>query len=199
MKRILYFSCVTIAILSIFYLFKTYALLETNAEAKITEDVGKWQIKLNGTDISKGLTEDFNITNFIYTDNNNTADGVLSPGRSGYFDIIIDPTGTDVSVRYDITININNTDYPSNIIFDVSNMSDSSIIKSQVNTYSGYISLNEIKQNKTENLRVNIKWNNDDQYNDSDSTMGTTKNQYINIPVTVNVSQYLGETITPYA
>ena len=103
MKKLLYFSFIALAIVSLIYLANTYALLETNAKAGITEDVGKWQIKINNTDISQGLSNSFNINDFVYTDNANVDDNVIAPGRKGYFDIIIDPTGTDVSIRYDIT------------------------------------------------------------------------------------------------
>ena len=43
-----------------------------------------------------------------------------------------------------------------------------------------------------------MKWNNIEENNDVDSVIGSTKNNYINIPVTVIVSQYLGEVIEEY-
>lgn len=199
MKKILYFCFITVAILSIIYLVNTYALLETNAQATITEDVGKWQIKLNNTDISHGITNSFNINNLIYTDNANIDDNVIAPGRSGYFDIVINPSGTDVSIRYDITLNINSDDYPANINFNVADISDNSTIKSDINTYSGTIDLNNIKLNKTLTLRITVNWQDNINYDTSDSNIGTKEDTYINIPATVKVSQYLGETIVPYS
>ena len=199
MKKILYFCFITVAILSIIYLVNTYALLETNAQATVTEDVGKWQIKLNNTDISHGITNSFNINNLVYTDNANIDDNVIAPGRSGYFDIVIDPSGTDVSIRYDITLNINSDDYPENINFNVADISDNSTIKSDINTYSGTIDLNNIKLNKTLTLRITVNWQDNINYDTSDSNIGTKEDTYINIPATVKVSQYLGETIVPYS
>ena len=199
MKKILYFCFITVAILSIIYLVNTYALLETNAQATITEDVGKWQIKLNNTDISHGITNSFNINNLVYTDNANIDDNVIAPGRSGYFDIVIDPSGTDVSIRYDITLNINSDDYPANINFNVADISDNSTIKSDINTYSGTIDLNNIKLNKTLTLRITVNWQDNINYDTSDSNIGTKEDTYINIPATVKVSQYLGEIIVPYS
>lgn len=199
MKKILYFCFITVAILSIIYLVNTYALLETNAQATITEDVGKWQIKLNNTDISHGITNSFNINNLVYTDNANIDDNVIAPGRSGYFDIVIDPSGTDVSIRYDITLNINSDDYPANINFNVADISDNSTIKSDINTYSGTIDLNNIKLNKILTLRITVNWQDNINYDTSDSNIGTKEDTYINIPATVKVSQYLGETIVPYS
>ena len=199
MKKILYFSFVAIAVMSLFYLVKTYALLETNAKATITEDVGKWQIKLNNTDISQGLSNSFNIDNLVYTDNANVDNNIIAPGRKGYFDIIIDPTGTDVSIRYDVTLNLADNDYPSNINFNVADTSDNSSIRSAINTYSGTINLSDINNNKKVTLRVTIDWQNMADYDTSDSNMGTTNNTYINIPVIVKVSQYLGESIIPYS
>ena len=199
MKKLLYFSFIAFAIVSLIYLANTYALLETNAKATITENIGKWQIKLNNTDISQGLSNSFNINDLIYTDNANVDDNVIAPGRKGYFDIIIDPTGTDVSIRYDVTLDLSSGDYPSNISFNVANIDDNSTILSNINTYSGVINLSDIKNNKKVTLRITIDWQNIAANDASDSSMGTTTNSYINIPATVKVSQYLGETIVPYS
>ena len=38
-------------------------------------------------------------------------------------------------------------------------------------------------------------WNNDEENNESDSVLGTTKDSKLSIPVNITISQYLGENI----
>src|SRR5574344_1772372 len=172
MKRIFYLVFIFVALASIFYLVNTYALLETNASSTVSEDVGKWTIKINNTDISSGTVENISLNNFIYTDNSNVANDTIAPGRTGYVDIVIDPSGTDVAVRYDATLNINSGDYPDNIVFSLEDISGGNTLKSATNTYSGFIDLNDVKNKKTRTLRVTVKWNDDINYDVSDYNMG---------------------------
>ena len=72
------------------------------------------------------------------------------------------------------------------------------LIKTGPNTYSNVITLNEIKENKTNNIRVHIKWNNNEENNDKDTEIGLTENNTLNIPVSITVLQYSGEKIEPY-
>jgi hypothetical protein len=197
-RRFWLFFLVSLTILVI-SLTSTYALLETNGHAEVTEDVGKWIIKLNGTDISQGIASDFTINDFVYTSNANVADNVIAPGRNGYFDITVDPTGTNVAVRYDITISLTAGTYPDNIAFNIEDLTNGNAVKTSADTYSGVISLDDIKNSKTITIRVNIVWTDNENYDTTDSTLGTNKDSKISVPVTVNVKQYLGETITPYA
>ena len=54
----------------------------------------------------------------------------------------------------------------------------------------------EIKENKTISLRLNMYWNNkSDALNQSDSRYGTVADNSFEIPITVKISQYLGEKI----
>ena len=57
---------------------------------------------------------------------------------------------------------------------------------------------NQINQNTKITLRINLTWDNDVNYNSNDTKLGTTEDNKIRIPVGVSVTQYLGETITPY-
>lgn len=197
-KKYLWLIVIIFLIISIGFIFKTYALLESNGTGEASEDVGKWVIKLNGTDISNGINENFVINNIIYTDNENVADGYIAPGRSGYFDIILDPSGTQVAVRYDIKIDLASTTYAPNVQFSINDLSGGNAILTAENTYSGVVDLNSIAANTTITLRLNLTWQNNESYDSQDSDLGTTKGNKISVPVNIRVSQYLGETITPY-
>ena len=72
------------------------------------------------------------------------------------------------------------------------------MIRTDESTYTGVITLNDIKEKKVNNIRVKITWLNDEENNKADTTMGTIENYKINIPIEVDVTQYLGETIEEY-
>ncbi|HQC84151.1 MAG TPA: hypothetical protein PLB45_04730 [Bacilli bacterium] len=199
MKKIFYLFTIMGIILVIALLTNTYALFETNGNATIDQQIGKWEIKLNGTDISKSITEDFVIDNFLYTDSSNVEDGYIAPGRKGYFDITINPTGTNVAVRYDIKISPDTTSYPSNITFQIEDRTNGTAVKTASDTYSGVIPLTSILKGETVTIRVNVNWENNTESDATDSSLGTKSGSSIEIPVNVIVSQYLGETITPYS
>lgn len=93
-------------LICISFIKETYAkyITEANANANIT--VAKWKILVNNQDI----VNNNNITETIspkFTGNSNIKDDVIAPGATGYFDLIIDPTNTDVTFSYEITSSIN--------------------------------------------------------------------------------------------
>ena len=196
-KRYLFLLVIFGVLVTSYMIVDTYALFETNGTGVVSEDVGKWIIKLNNTDISGGVSEDFTINNFIYTDNSNVENGFIAPGRNGYFDIVVDAKGTDVAVRYDISVDFTQNSYPDNISFRVENLSGGDAILSDVSTYSGVISLNSINTGLV-TIRVHIEWIEDGLHDLTDSELLSGESASISIPVNVKVLQYLGEEITPY-
>lgn len=197
MKKYLYMLSIIALIISLIVINNTYALLESNANATSNLGIGKWIIKLNNVDISKGYSENFIIDNMIDSENENIEDGYIAPGKSGYFDIVIDPSGTEVAIRYDIQINLESMNLPDNIKLSVDNLSNNTPIKTDNNRYSGIISLDDINKGNNITLRLNINWDNsDDNYNDTDTEYGMVQDNNFKIPITINLKQYLGEDIT---
>lgn len=86
-------------------------ILSKNENA--TAQVAKWSFKvIDGNTETKDVL-DFPITR---TDNNTSvADGKIAPGTSGEMQIIIDTTGTQVSLIYNVLINL--IDCPENMVF----------------------------------------------------------------------------------
>lgn len=98
-----------------FYSFLAVTLLFYSSLARyvaVTEntptiEVASWKIQVNENNILSNET----LTNIITLEPNGTsktADGKLAPGQAGYFDIIINPEGTDVAIEYTITIDTSN-------------------------------------------------------------------------------------------
>lgn len=175
-------------------ILNSFGLFETEGIGVVNQSTGKWIIKINDVDITNEQNLKFSINNFIYEKNDKVADNKIAPNGSGYFDLIIDPTGTDVSVRYDISFDFSIADNIPSLKIDVIN-NDSDIIKTSDNNYTGVIKLSDIKKGKKSNLRVKIMWENIEDNNEFDSVIGTNENSKIIIPIKVKAIQYTGEDI----
>ena len=90
-----------IAFVFVLYEFNTsYGLFESNNNMIVNTEIGKWNIYVAGTDLTAG---NFVVDSINIVDSQNVKSGKLAPSTMGYFDILIDPRNTSVSVRYDIT------------------------------------------------------------------------------------------------
>lgn len=197
MRRYLILIGFILLSITAYSIIETYGLFETNNQGDINIKTAKWIINLNNVDISQGFSENFVIDNISYSENSKIADGYIAPGRTGYFDITLNPTGTEVAVRYDIKIDLSKNNYGDNIHFSVTDLSAGNAVLTAPYTYSGVITLASISSNKTITLRLNVEWVNYESYNESDSLLGTTPNSKLSIPVSIDIKQYLGEEIKP--
>lgn len=196
MKKKLWIVVIILMFASIYLISSSYALFESDSSGLINSDIGQWTIKLNDYLISDTSEVSFDVDNFQYAENIHTVDGYIAPGRNGYFDVILDPKGTQVAVKYDISLNMENA-YAENISLNVNVSNGQDVIRTAENTYSGVFSLEDIENEETITLRISIEWLNDVNYDVSDTEFGLTGGN-ISIPVTVNVTQYNGEEIVPY-
>ena len=143
----------------------TYALFETNGTASKNLTIGSWNILLNSQNVSQSRT--ITLNDFVYTNGVHTQDNYFAPGSSAYFDLVIDATGTQVSVQYDLTIDDSQISGYPNIYFSIRDMATNQVINS--NTYSGLIPLSST--NKTKTLRITLVWENDPDYDESDTSL----------------------------
>ena len=194
-SKILYITCAIMIFVTIYEITNTYGLFESNINMNADSKLATWNILINDTNIGK--SETFTIDNFISEEDRTVASGKIAPGTSGYFNININPSTTQVSIRYDLTFDFSKLDN----LFTITKVEEKNgynLIKTGPNPYSNVITLNEIKENKTNNIRVHIKWNNNEENNDKDTEIGLTENNTLNIPVSITVLQYSGEKIEPY-
>ena len=174
-------------VITIYVISTTYALFQSQIKGSVVKNVGKWSIKINGADVLKGTSEEFNMQQFVVDENENTKPGKMAPGTTGLFELSIDPTDTQISVRYDISI----------VLDEITN--DKVQLISVENTYTGIIPLEEIEKGAIDLVKIKFCWENDEQNNMVDSEIGTIINSKIQIPVKVNITQYLGEEITAFS
>lgn len=91
----------------------TLARYVTEVTGSATATVAKWSFKVNGQ--AEKFTIDLGRT--AYTDTT-IADKVIAPGTSGSFDIVIDGTGSDVGIDYEIKLKAaDGITFPNDMVF----------------------------------------------------------------------------------
>lgn len=202
MRKIWILSALIMLLITFYQINNTYAKYSTQAEGILEESIGKWVVKVNTTNIATGAdVQNFTINDLTYNSNNYVLSGKIAPGLLGYFDVEIDATESSVAVRYDVLIDFSKLNLSDSIKFTKlvrvvdGTESEEGITKTGENTYTGVVSLDDIKAGKTNTLRVYLSWEDDGTgvNDEEDSTLGTTKDVQVEIPVQVKASQYLGE------
>lgn len=186
-------------VITIYVISTTYALFQSQIKGSVVKNVGKWSIKINGADVLKGTSAEFNMQQFVVDANENTKPGKMAPGTTGLFELSIDPTDTQISVRYDISIVLDEITNDKVQLISVEKDSTNNIVKTAENTYTGIIPLEEIEKGAIDLVKIKFCWENDERNNMVDSEIGTIINSKIQIPVKVNITQYLGEEITAFS
>lgn len=179
-------------------ILQTYALFYSETEGRVTEKLGNWTIKVNNKDVSSGVIEQFNVEQLQLQSDENVKEGKIAPGLEGSFSITIDPTNTDVSIRYDILLDTSLLKAENIKLAKVGKTDkESELVKTGENTYTGIISLSDIKQGNKDKIEFILKWEDIDEYNEQDTELGKVKGNKISMPITVTITQYLGEEIIP--
>ena len=175
----------------------TYASYETNVKGNINPQIADWRILVNGVEAttSDDVLE-LDSGSFIW---NCPSSGVraqkVGPGCLGVMELDIDASSTEVAVLYEFDIKDKSV-APEKIlkITDIQ-FSNNNFYKTDVSKYSGYLSLDDIKNNPQLNIRLEVVWEDvgDIVY---DEKLFTNDDNYITIDFFAK--QYLGEEIVPY-
>lgn len=207
MRKIWILSALIMLLMTFYQINNTYAKYFTEAEGILEESIGKWIVKVNTTNIATGSdVQSFTINDLTYNSNDYVLEGKIAPGLLGYFDVEIDATESSVAVRYDVLIDFSKLDLSDSIKFTKlvrvvdGAESEEGITQTAESTYTGIVSLDDIKAKKTNTLRVYLSWEDDGTgtNDEADSELGKTKDVQVSIPVQVKASQYLGEDIEEY-
>lgn len=190
----------TSLLITIYIIGNTYAIFESEISGEKEVEKAKWTILVNRTNISNGIVEEFTIDQINVQGSETVEEGKLAPGLSGNFNIEIDPSDTDVSIKYEINFdltNLENTKIKIDSIIET--QEGNNLIKTGENTYTGIITLSDIQKGVKNNITINFSWDEDETTGEEDTAIGKIENGKINIPVKVKVLQYLGEEITEIA
>ena len=162
------FLCVFLCILT---LQDTYAKYTSAVNETTDISIARWRILVNDFDIRSNSTTE-NLITPVFSGNSNIASGVIAPTAEGYFDVVIDATGTDLSFAYTISVS-NSDDSPVSDIKVTNCTLNGTAIPFVDDVITGNISLTDQRVNT---IRVYIEWfdgtgENMDNAEDTSTTM----------------------------
>lgn len=209
MKKLLRILVLIMLIITLFEIANMYALYKDQLEGEYTNLLGVWAIKVNETDISSGddnLTFNMTEDNLTYLDSEHVKSQKMAPGTQAYFEIIIDPTNTDVSVLYTLNIKLDAISTAKLKLVNVENYfqkageteqftNDDVYTNNETNEHEAIIPLARINDKYLNYIRLYFEWENLEENNEEDSALGQTENAKITIPLEINLKQYTGEEI----
>lgn len=159
-KRLTSFLFFYLFLTSFFAFYNTLAKYSTIVEDVPTVDIAKWNIMVNNEETIEGQTLT-NTIKLIPNDSQTTANNKLAPGQEGYFDIIINPEGTEVSIEY--TVQVNTTTLHPDINLTQYSILEDNITKNYENKeITGNIELTEnssaLTVNEKKTIRIYWEW-----------------------------------------
>lgn len=193
-KKDLKFIILFIVLVSccLLYLFQSsYAKYRRQINGSVSSDIASWNIKVNGEDIAnkKILTTTIEPT---FLESENTKEGVIAPGVTGYYTITIDASDVDVnflcSIHSDVSVDSNVVDLKT-LSYVVNPVSDND----EKLTYSADTGIvQQISKNTNQTVfRIYIQW--DDEAgtmdNQADTEAATNDNSKALMNVTLQFSQ----------
>lgn len=181
--------CLVVLLLLGFQILDTYGVFESNITNNTSNDLAKWQILINGSNVTD-QTSTFTINTISWNPNSGVASGKAAPGLSGFFEIIINPTGSEVSIEYEITMDMDHSSNSQIIIESVKDEDGTPLSLIDTNKYYGLITLDQIILGEIKTIRVDVVWNNDEGNNLIDSGYIDDINPVLDIPITVRLVQY---------
>lgn len=165
---------------------ETFAKYLTTATGTSEMTIARWRILVNDQDIRNNSDISQVITPVIDS-NPNIASGVIAPTSTGYFDVIIDHSAADVSFNYEMTVTNNSASSVSDIIITGYSINGGA----KINLEEGETISDDIPNtvtNKVINLRIFIKWNDDDETETMDNTSDTNAtSSNVNAKIDVNL------------
>jgi hypothetical protein len=194
MKKAILLISVLMLFFTIYSIKNTFSLYESEKNILSETDIAKWEIKINENSLNDN--NEFVIDQIAYDTSSSVKENRIAPGTCGYYDIKIDTSLTDVSVRYDVIFDFSTLKSENLEVKSIVELSNEPLIQTAENAYTGLIKYtSNLKQNI---IRVNICWINNEENNQADTEMGMSLNTTIKIPVNIKATQYLGEIIETY-
>lgn len=209
MKKLLKILVLIMLIITIFQIANMYALYKDELQGEYTNLLGIWSIKVNESDISSGgenLTFNMTEDNLTYIDSDRVKSQKLAPGTQAYFEIIIDPANTDVAIVYTLNIKLEEVTTANLKLLKVENyfqkndeteqtVNEKVYTDNTLNLHEAIIPLDIVNNKYLNHVRLYFEWENLEENNEQDSALGQTENAKINIPLEINLKQYIGEEI----
>ena len=130
----------------------------------------------------------------------------IAPGTQACFEIVIDPSNTDVSILYTLGIKFDDVEAAKMKLVKVENYFQKNGQTEQItntdiktnlaeNNQQAIIPISKINDKYLNHVKLYFEWINDENNNAVDSEIGQTENAKISVPLKINLKQYTGEVI----
>lgn len=120
-KKIFIIAGIVALILLSFVSGSTFAKYLTESTTSATLEVAKWSVTQEFLVNGKSVTTSDNVNLANTYDSSTLVNGKIAPGTSGDFKVVIDATGTETGINYQVKFdNITGTK-PSNLVFTYNN------------------------------------------------------------------------------
>ena len=203
-KKVKFIILCLILIFVILILTNTYSKYVNEATARKEANIGQWLIKINEQDIT-GENNTFLIDDFTWDWDSmpHVKEPKVAPGMKGNFSLKVDPTGTDVSIKYTIKVDEKELAKIAAINLKITGLKENGVEQELTIDENGELVLEKIKTleqiqegtDTIDNLEIEVTWEdeNTEESNKMDSLVGAEANTTIQMPIEVNVIQYIPE------
>ena len=196
--RVLEILCIISVLFTIFSIRRTYARYFEKVDTTYQTHIKRWLIKINDLNIheAKSLSE---VVQPVLVENENmNNNNTLVPGRTGYFDMMIDYSYVDLAFKYEFSIEqLNETQLKDFEIYgyeivdgDKSTVTETKQIKGVIDPDKDLNSANEKKRD----IRILFRWNDGDgsiMDNKLDTQYRSEENEALNYRATLKFTQYI--------
>lgn len=181
-KKVIIVSSILIIMLLAFIGGQAYAKYISQVRGNGIAEIATWSFKVNG---QKEQVQEIKL---VSTYNSETlVNNKIAPGTSGSFNIIIDATGSEVGIKYNIKF-AEESNKPQNLKF-VYGGKEYDSIKQLGDELSGTIAANE--EDKTRTINVQWKWN----YETGSSAEQINANDIIDTNDAISIANYTFQVI----
>lgn len=182
---------------SLYYLYSkgTYTAYETLTNGRITPNMAKWNISVDGFKVTSSDVQTIGLSNITWN-SSNAVNGKALPGSTGTAKAIIDPMDTDVAIKY--TFEIIDKSVDDTKFLKVTNINDNgnNLIRVGENVYTGIFSLDDIKNKVKKELVLDVEWPLGEDVDPTSEEVNSSVNFLV---INFTVEQYKGEAIVPYS
>ncbi len=181
-KKVIIVSSILIIMLLAFIGGQAYAKYISQVRGNGIAEIATWSFKVNG---QKEQVQEIKL---VSTYNSETlVNNKIAPGTSGSFNIIVDATGSEVGIKYNIKF-AEESNKPQNLKFIYGGKEYDSI-KQLGDELSGTIAANE--EDKTRTINVQWKWN----YETGSSAEQINANDIIDTNDAISIANYTFQVI----
>lgn len=159
-KKTIRFIVISILIIAVISLIGfAYARYITRLNGTTTADIAQWSFKVNGK-TNENFVIDLATTRTGVEQEAEVQEGYIGPGTAGAFELVLDATGSEASLEYDINMNVDYSDnqvFPKNLIFYSDSTMQNAIYHTDNNiNLNGFIGWND--NSKVHTKTIYWKW-----------------------------------------